>query len=111
MSHLSQIQDLKQKECMAHPSARYLVSKIFREFSVSAVERSRVYAVHSREDALKEAVGLIGDFDLSKTKFAEERPVEGKEGDPAMNAAIAHLAENKRIKLGDFTIEIDNLEN
>lgn len=109
MSHLSRIQDLKQKECMAHPSARFLVSKIFSEFSVSAVERSRVYGVDTREQALKEAIGLIGDFDLSTTKFGKERFHEGKEGDPAMNAAIAHLAQHHRIKLGDFTIEIDNL--
>jgi hypothetical protein len=94
---------------MAHPSARHLVSKIFGEFSVSAVERSRVYSVYSKEEALKEAVGLIGDFDLSKTKFGQSRPEEGKEGDPAMNAALAHLAQHHRIKLGDFTIEIDDL--
>lgn len=109
MSHLSRIQDLKQKECMANPSARFLISKIFGEFSVSAVERSRVFGVDTREQALHEAVGLIGDFDLSRTKFGEARPVEDEPGDPAMNAAIDHLAKNQRIKLGDFTIEIDKL--
>jgi hypothetical protein len=109
MSHLSRIQDLKQKECMAHPSARFLVSKIFRESSVSAVERSLVHGVYTKEEVLKEAIVLIGDFDLSTTRFGKERPVEGKEGDPAMNAAIDHLTQHQRITLGDFTIEIDNL--
>jgi hypothetical protein len=40
MSHFTRIQDLKQKECIANPSARFLLSKIYSESSVNAVEKS-----------------------------------------------------------------------
>jgi hypothetical protein len=108
MSHFTQVQDLKQKECIANPSARCLLSKIYSESSVSAVERSRVYGLDSRREALKEATSLIGDFDLSTTKFWQQSFYEA-DGNPAMDAAIAHLAKHHRLTLGEFTIEIDNL--
>lgn len=109
MSHFSRIQDLKQKECIANPSARFLLSKIYSESSVNPVERSRVYGLDSKEEALREAINLIGDYDLSTTKFCQESFLEAEEGNPAMDAAITDLARRCRITLGDFTIEIDEL--
>jgi hypothetical protein len=108
MSHFSQIQDLKQKECIAKPSARFLLSKVYSHLSVSAVERSRVYGLHTKEEVRKEAISLIGDFNLSTTKFWKDSFLE-VDGNPAMDAALAELAKNHRITLGDFTIEIDKL--
>jgi hypothetical protein len=109
MSHFTRIQDLKQQECIANPSARFLLSKIYSESSVNPVERSRVYGLDSKEEALREAINLIGDYDLSTTKFCQQNLSEAEEGNPAMNAAIADLAKCRRIALGDFTIEIDEL--
>jgi hypothetical protein len=109
MSHFTRIQDLKQKECIANPSARFLLSKIYNESSVNAVERSRVYGLDSREETLREAINLIGDYDLSTTKFCQQSSLEAEEGNPALDAAIADLAKRRRITLGDFTIEIDEL--
>jgi hypothetical protein len=109
MSHFARIQDLKQKECIANPSARFLLSKIYSDSSVNPVERSRVYGLDSREEALREAINLIGDYDLSTTKFCQRSFLETEEGNPAMDAAIAELAKHRRITFGDFTIEIDEL--
>jgi hypothetical protein len=76
---------------------------------VNAVERSRVYGLDSREETLREAINLIGDYDLSTTRFYPQSSLEAEEGNPALDAAIADLAKRRRITLGDFTIEIDEL--
>jgi hypothetical protein len=109
MSYFTRIQELKQKECIENPSAQVLLSKIYNETCVSAVERSRVYALDTKKEALDEAINLIADSDLSTSKFWQTSFLEAQEGDPAMEAAIAHLAKHRRLALDDFTIEIDDL--
>jgi hypothetical protein len=111
MNHIAKIQALKDEERKSNPEARFLLSKVFSECCTNAVGRSRVYSFSTRDEALDEAVNLIGDYDLSTTEYWKSEFLEVEDGDPAMDEAIADLARYHRITLGDFQIEIDDLEN
>lgn len=122
MNYLNQIQSLKNAERESNPEAKYLVSKVFSEFCVGAVGRSRIYSFATKQQALDYAIELIGDYDLSTSEWYEEKPdnstvchfgegeIEMQAYDRAESAMLAELDKYHRIRLGDFNIEIDELE-
>ena len=105
------VEIMKNDEEASNPTAKFLLSKIYAECCTGAWERSRTSSWATKQEALDYAVTFIGDYDLSTTEYYRPEFIDVEEGDPAMDAAIADLAKYHRITLGDFTIEIDELEN
>ena len=110
MSYFQTIQAIKNEEINSNPAAKFLLSKVFAECCTGWANRSRVYSFPTKQEALDEAINLIGDYDLSTTEYYSADFAEIETGDPAMFAAIADLAKHHRITLDDFQIEIDDLE-
>lgn len=110
MNYLNQIESLKNAERESNPNAKFLISKVFAECCNNWPGRTRVFSFASKQQALDHAADLIGDYDLSTTEWYKDEFADVEYGDPAMDAAIAELAEYHRITLGDFQIEIDELE-
>lgn len=110
MRYFQTIQAIKNEEINSNPAAKFLLSKVFAECCTGWANRSRVYSFATKQEALNEAINLIGDYDLSTTEYYSADFAEIETGDPAMDAAIADLAKHHRITLGDFQIEIDDLE-
>jgi hypothetical protein len=111
MNYIAKIQSLKDDERKSNPDAKFLISKVFAECCNNWVGRTRVFSFATKQQALDHAADLIGDYDLSTTEWYKDEFAEVEYGDPAMAAAIAELAEYHRITVGDFRIEIDDLEN
>jgi hypothetical protein len=105
------VEIMKNDEEASNPTAKFLTSKIYAECCTGAWERSRTSSWATKQEALDYAVEFIGDYDLSTTEYYRPEFAKVEDGDPAMDAAIADLAKYHRITLGDFTVEIDELEN
>jgi len=72
MDYTKKIAAKKQEAINELPDGRYLVGKVYSECCNAAVGRSTFKVCHTLDAAEGEAVNLIGDYDLSRSRFWDD---------------------------------------